>query len=237
MSAPQPSAQPVTEEGKSSLLKYHLTLVAFFILSWTAQYAGLNKYLSFVPEQIRGLLQALFSVLFLVNSGFYLSLVPLAMVFIFCWLYLMDTRVDLRKLYQIVVLSILPLAVLMLGLLVYTVVFMKVDPSVSQKLTEVFNTMLSNINQPTIDPATQAKMDELLRAKQQETASLTPFWIAAAICSCLICGRLLYRRLQLAAWKAFVIPVTFAVSIMLVRMVMNTGGGSVMDRVKQIVEP
>lgn len=237
MSALQPSTQPITEVGKSSLVKYHLTLLVFFILSWMAQYAGLNKYLPFVPEQIRGLLRAIFGLIFAVNSGFYLSLVPLAMVFIFCWLYLMDTHVDLRRLYQIVVLSILPLVVFMLGLLVYTVVFTKVDPEVSQKLTEVFSTMLKNLNQQTVDPATQAKMEELLKAKQQETANMTPFWIASAICSCLICGRLLYRRLQLAAWKAIVIPTTFAISIMIVRTVMNTGGGSIMDRVQQITQP
>jgi hypothetical protein len=237
MSAIQTSPQPAAQTDKSSLMKYHLMVLAFFVLSWVAQYAGLNKYLPFVPENVRGLLQAIFALFFAVNSGFYLSLVPLGMVFIFCWLYLMDTHVDLRKLYQIVVISLIPLLLFMLGLWLYTVLFMTVDPSVSQKLADVFSSMLSDPNQSTIDPATQAKMEELLKAKQQDTANLTPFWIGAAICSCLTCGHLLYRWLKLAAWKAIVIPAAFAVSIVIVRTLTNTGAGSVMDRMKQLSHP
>jgi hypothetical protein len=214
-----------------------LIVLAFFLLTWYAQYATLAKYLPYIPEKIRGLIQAVFLTIFAVNSGFYLSLIPLGMVFIFCWLYLNNVQVDLRKLYQIAVLSILPFFLLMLGSLIYTLLFMKVEPSVSQRLTEVFSAVLDNPQQTASDPTIRAKMDELIKARQQQSETMKYLEIAATTLSCLLCGYLLYARLKLAAWKAWLIPATFAVSIGLVRTIAAGGSGQLMDRLKTIMQP
>ncbi len=219
------------------MVKYHLIVMTFFLLSWFAQYAAFAKYFPYVPEKIRGLLQAIFFTLFAINSGFYISLVPLGMVFIFCWLYLMDVQVDLRRLYQIVVTSIIPLLLLMLGLLLYTLLFMPVESGVAQRLTDVFNTILNNPQQTASDPVIKAQMEELVGARQQDYAFLKPYWFVAAGLSCLICGHLLHRRLKLATWRAILIPFSFAVAILVTRTLTNTGSSQLMDRLKGVVQP
>jgi hypothetical protein len=227
------AAQPV---NKISIAKYHLIVLAFFLLSWSAQYAAMAKYLPYIPEKIRGLIQAIFLTVFAVNSGFYISVIPLGIVFIFCWLYLMDVQVDLRKLYQIVVISILPLLLLMLGLLIHSLLFLKVDAAISQRLTQVFNTVLEN-PQSASNPAINAQMQDLIKARQQGSAGVKYFFYGAAGLSCLVCGHLLYRRLKLAAWRAMLIPVTFALSIVVVRTITSTGSSKLMDHLKEMIQP
>ncbi|MBI3951383.1 MAG: hypothetical protein HY314_13110 [Acidobacteria bacterium] len=228
-----PSAQPAE---RVSLARYHLIVLAFFLLSWLAQYVALAKYLPYIPEKVRGLIQAVFLTFFAVNSGFYLSLIPLGMVFIFCWLYLMNIQVDLRKLYQIVVISILPLLLLMLGLLLQAL-FMKVNVSMAERLRDIFGTMLENPQQTVSHPAIKAQMDEIIKARQQEFSGVGYFSLAAAALSCLVCGHLLYKRLKLAAWRAVLIPVSFAVSIALVRALTTSGSSNLMERIKSMAQP
>lgn len=227
---------------KVALGRYHLIVLAFFLINWSAQYSGVAKIFPYLPEQFRGLIQVLVLTLTGVNSGIEACVVPLGTVFIFSWLYLTNIQADVRQLYQIVVISILPLLLLSLGLLIYVLFFMKIDAATSQRLTEIlnyFNTALKNTNsqQKLADPAIKARMDEIIAGRQQELAVFKYFWFAAAALSCGVCGHFLYKRLKLAAWKAWLIPATFAVSIGLVRTLAAGGSGKLMDRLKTIMQP
>lgn len=231
-----PTSQP---PDKVSLGRYHLIVLAFFLINWSAQYSGVAKIFPYLPEQFRDLIRVLVLTLTGVSSGIEVCSVPLGTVFIFSWLYLANVQVDVRQLYQIVVISILPLLLLSLGLLIYVLFFMKIDAATSQQLTEIlnyFNAALSNAQpqQSLTDPAIKAQMDRVIAARQQELAVFKYFSLTAAALSSLVCGYFLHRRLKLAAWHAWLIPATFVVAIVVMRTIVAGGSGQMLDYLKSL---
>lgn len=236
-SSTEAAKAPVGE--RIPLARYHLITAGFFVTTLFAQYVLFLHYLDFLPADLRGLTNAFALVVYAVYSGFMVCIIPLGVVFVFGWLYLMDIQVDVRRLYQIVAISTIPLIVLMVGSIIYGSLFMKVDPAVSQRLTELSTLLLQDVNQKSTNSAAAKEIAELLKSQREKYAAwMRSFFYLAVAISCLICGHLLHRRIRLAAWKAILIPATFALSVGFVRRLATSASGQqLMDRLKELMQP
>lgn len=236
---PSTEAVKVPVSEKIPLARYHLITVAFFVTTLLAQYVLFLHYLDFLPADLRGLTNAFALVVYAVYSGFMVCVIPLGVVFVFGWLYLMDIQVDVRRLYQIVAISTVPLIILMVGSIIYGSLFMRIDPAVSQRLTELSALLMQEVNQKSANSTAAQEITELLKSQRERYATwMRSFFYLAVAASCLVCGHLLHRRIRLAAWKAILIPTTFALSVGLVRRITTSASGQqLMDRLKELMQP
>jgi|DewCreStandDraft_5_1066085.scaffolds.fasta_scaffold00162_7 MFS family permease len=160
------------------LRRYHLMVLLYFVGLFLAQYAVAYRYAGAFPAEWRGLFLMTVVMFFLFQSLFMVAVVPLGMLFIYCWLYLIDIRARARSLYAIVATSLLPFLVLLGLILIYVVAIMDVHVP------------------PTSDIQ---KLNELIRADlMSKRFPVRGLGLAAAILSVLICAYQIRQRLGLS---------------------------------------
>jgi len=233
------SATQVTQPTERiRLAKYHLIVLTFFIFTLFAQYIPFLKYARFLPEDYQMLIKAAALTLYAVQSGFLISAIPLGVVFIFGWLYLMDVKVDVKRLYQIVVISTVPLLVLMVGLILHAALFLKLDPATAERLSELSQAIARDIQQNNPSPLHTEELTALIKGQQERLAKPMGYlgYAAVALC-CLLCGYLLHRRLKLKAVIAWLIPAAFAGSVFILRIITTAGASPLADRLKDLLKP
>jgi hypothetical protein len=244
-------AQP-TE--KIRLLKYHLVVLAFYVLLLSANYIAILKFARYIPEEFRALLKLVLFGLSAFQFGFLMCVIPLGVVFIFSFLYLTNIKADVRRLYQIVVISTIPWLLMMLGASAQTVLLRGFDAATEARLTELSQAVSQDIKQKKTDSPHATELMELLKTQQEKFAGpmfevKLPFggkvvqvrrqqvfvYVAVGL-SCLLCGYLLHRRLNIKTMLAFVIPIAFAGSIFLMRTLTTTDSGSLTDHIKELMK-
>jgi hypothetical protein len=219
------------------IAKYHLIVLVFFAVALLSNYAFFFKFIDFVPEDLRGILNAIIFIMSFTQSGFLVAVIPLGMVFIFGWLYLMDVQVDIRKLYQIAVLSSVPIIVLLFGALLYVLFVLKIDAAMAQQLKDLSAVMLQEIK---VNPASASSAEEwtaLVKGHRAGYTAVMEYLFPGVVgLSCLLCGYFLHKRLNLVVWKAILIPITFGVSVAFFRMISSAGTGPLKDKLEEMLQ-
>jgi hypothetical protein len=239
---------------KIRLAKYHLIVLTFFIFTLFANYAAVAQYLRFFPEEYQKLGKAVILFLFAVQSGFLISAIPLGVVFIFGWLYLMDVKVNVKRLYQIVVISTLPVLLLMVGLTLRVTFFVELDPAMAARLSELSQATMQDVKQNVPNSPHAAELAELMKVQQEKVAGPAvsmklpllgkvvefrrqqAYLYVAVILSCLLCGYLLHQRLKLKTLMAMLIPLTFVGSVFILRTVVAVGSSPLTDSLKGLLK-
>ncbi len=236
----EPSVNVAAKEA--SVAKYNLLIFGYFALIITSQFVLARQYVRLLPEELRGLLNAIMVLGFGVQSSLFVAVIPLAMVFIFGWLYLSDIRVRVRQLYPIVVIAVAPLLVFYIGAMVFLLTARGIDPSALARMTVVsrqIQTEIASTNDATkVNPAHLEELGTLL--KDDTTRRWKPIYRLVPLplaLSCLTCGWLLRRRLGIGPIRSYLIPTTFVLSVVLVRWSTSESSQMLVDRIKSMVQP
>ncbi|MBI4470135.1 MAG: hypothetical protein HY650_12520 [Acidobacteria bacterium] len=222
--------------------RYHAAVLGFFVVSLAAQAMLARQYISLLPSSLRGMLQTVVVLGFGVQTALLVSTIPLAMVFIFGWLYLSDTQVKVRQLYPIVVLAIAPLLLFMFFSLAYLLTARGIDPSVRERMAVISRTLEAEIagtqDATKMNPAHFQELGDILKGDMSRRWApinlLLP--LPLAIC-CLLCGWLLAHRLAIGPIRAYLIPITFVASVALVRWATASTSQDLVEKLKGMVQP
>ncbi len=159
------------------LKRYHVITLLYFLGLFLAQYLVAYRYAGAFPAEWRGLFLMTVAIFFLFQALFMAAIVPLGMVFIYCWLYLIDIKARARSLYGIVTTSLLPFLVLLGVILIYVGFIMEVRVPPTEDI---------------------AKLTELIRADlMSKRFPVRGLGLAAAVASTLLCAHEIRRRLAL----------------------------------------
>lgn len=222
--------------------KYNLFVIGFFTLILAAQIAVAQQYIRLFPTDLKRLFQTIIVLGFGIQGALLIAVIPLAVVFIYGWLYLSNIQVPVRRLYQVAVLALAPLLVFVVGSLVYLLTLRSLEPEVKTRivaLSSVVQSELTNSSDATkIDPTHLQDLATFVRAditkRWEPIVRLMPVPVAL---SCLTCGWLLRRRLGLGPIRSYLIPTVFVLSVVFVRW--GTAGTSqqLLEKVRSLVQP
>lgn len=237
---PESNQQSVAPQ--TPIAKYNLAVIAFFLLIMVSQAALARQYIRLFPADLRSLLNTLIILGFGVQSAVLIAVIPLAMVFIFGWLYLSNIQVQVRQLYKVVVLALCPLLLFMTFSLAYLLTASGMEPEARSRIEGLAASIQSEIaDTHDISKVNPARLQELsVLVKDDVTRRWKPINrllpVPLVLC-CLTCGWLLQRRLQAGPIRSYLIPFAFTASVVLVRW--STAGTTqhLGEKVKSLVQP
>lgn len=237
-----PEIQTQAPPQPPSFARYNLAVLAFFVITLTSQVLLAHQYIRLLPESLRGMLQAVVVLGFGVQSALLVAVIPLAMIFIFGWLYLSNVQVKVRQLYPIVVVAISPLIIFMFFSLAYLLTARSIEPSVRERMATLSQSLeqeLGGSGDPAkMNPARFQELGTILKDDMtRRWAPINKLIPLPLVASCLVCGWMLTRKLSLGTVRAYLIPATFIVSVVLVRWLSASPSQQMFDRFKNLPHP
>jgi len=209
-----------TSVSEVKLGKYHLIVLAYFLLIVLGQYLLAHKYIVYIPAEWQSLATVTAVVFGIFQSLFTVAIIPLGMMFILCWLYLIDIKPRVRSLYPIVVTSLVPYLLLLVLAVIYVTFFVKVNIQPAAEFEKTINLIKEDIANITRQKSPVARfgfiaallsiglcaylLHERLKLKSlmAESSKLWPRWLVR-----------LHERVNLSVIIAVLIPLTFAGSL------------------------
>jgi hypothetical protein len=223
------------------LKRYHLLVLLYFLGLFLAQYSVAYRYAGAFPAEWRGLFLMTVVMFFLFQALFMTAVIPLGMLFIYCWLYLIDIKARARSLYSIVAVSLLPFLILLAVILIYTVFLMdvRVPPTADiQKLGELIRADLMRQPFPVRESSMAAAIASALICAHQIRKRLAlrellrqrvqggPTWLQS-----------MARRVDLSVIVALLIPLTFAGSLYLFNRMGSAIAGNFWEKLNLPMPP
>jgi len=230
-----------TPAEAGSLKRYHVMVLAYFLGILLVQMLLAYRYADAFPPQWRGLFLMTVFMFFLFQAVFTVAIVPLGMMFIYCWLYLIDIKARARSLYAIVATSLLPFLLFLAAALIYVAFVMDVHVPPTedvQRLTELIRADLMSKPFPVRELGTGAGIASILICAHQIRRRLAlgeilrerlhrgPIWL-----------RRVSGKIDLSLIVALLIPLTFVGSLYAFNRVGSAIAGNFWEKLNLPVPP
>jgi hypothetical protein len=230
---------------KVNLLKYNILVLIYFTLALMGPYVLFRSYIPYIPSEWQWTLIITMFVIYGFEAVFLVAVIPLGMVFISSWLYLVDIKAKVRSLYPVVVTSLIPFLILLSLIVIFGLFFVKATLEPTQDI-------------PKLAELIKADIDRQLTPRKPLFSALA---MVASLASVLICARQLHKDLNLKSvlasplqtwpgWMqrlherhnlsaviATLIPLTFAGSLFLFQKLSTLVSGDFLEKLQNLPRP